>query len=303
MQFGEALFKRVHNLHRIDARLPANVEQHRRGALVVREGAALAHAVLHLANVFDADRRAFDVLHDDAVKVLDRLHSPHRAYTQLGDPLNDAPARRFHVLSRHGALNLLRTQVVRIHFVDIEKDVDLAIPTALHVDDAHTIDSLNRTSHSLVGDLGQVADGTRARQRNLHDGVGIEVALGNCRGQSVGRQFALRRTHLLAHIVDGFGDVAVKNEVDLQVRVAFSDSSNHFVNACDGSNRLLHREHDLAHHFLRAGTGQADSDVDRRDVGLGEEIDTEVGKAERAHHNQEHDEHQRKHRTLDTNFA
>jgi hypothetical protein len=293
----------VHHLHGVGSGLPLDIQQDRRLALVVGEGAALGHAVLGVADVADADGHAVDVLDDDVVELLDLLDPAHRAHAQLLGPANDAAPGGLDVFGADGPLHVLGGEVVAVQLVQVEHYVDLALAPAADVDRGDAVHGFQPAAHDLVGHLGQLAHAGIAAEGHRYHRVRVGVGLAHHRGKHVRRHLPHRAGGLFAHLFDRLGDVLVQHEGDDDVARAFGHHRAQLVNAADRRNRFFQRHDDLRDHLLGAGARQPRIDVDGGRVCPGEQIHAQVEKAEQPHHGEEQDQHEGENRTLDADLG
>ena len=208
--------ERIDDLDGIDTGLAADLDDDGWGALVVSEAAALAHTVFDLADVLDANRSAAHIFDDDVVEIFNGFDAAEGADTELGLTGDDAAAGGFDVFAHDGTLNLLGAEVVSVHLVDVQVDIDLTAAASLDVYDADAIDSFETAADDFVGDFSKVADGTGTGEGDAHDGIGVEIAFCDSGSESIGRELALGCGDFFTDIVDGFRDVAIQDEIDLE---------------------------------------------------------------------------------------
>src|SRR5258708_25858765 len=159
---GKFFLNVLDDVHRIDPYLAANIQSHGSLVLVIRESPAFSNVVLGVADIAEADRRTADVFDDDVVELRDVFDTAHGAHAGFGRATHDTPAGSLDVFRDDRVVNVLRREVVGVHLVQIEHQVDLPRPAAGEIDAADTVDGLKRAANLLVGDLGQLANGARA---------------------------------------------------------------------------------------------------------------------------------------------
>ncbi len=233
-----------------------------------------------------------------------RVDAAERAQQHLALALFDRAARNLDVLGHDRVAHLRHRQAVRVQLLDVDDDVNLARPAAAEIDFADAVHRLDRPLHLLVGDLGERPEAHRiGRQHDRHHGIRIGIDLGDDRRQDLRRHVRHRGRHLLADVVRRVVDVALEDELDRDLRLAFlNPHRRHLVDAGNAAERLLHRLDDGGRHLVRARAGQQQRDVHRRRIGARKEVDAEGGERKDPEHHERHDEHRGEHRTTDAEF-
>ncbi len=154
LQTGQPPLNLFHHFDGIGAGLPAHIENHGGLVFVVSEAAPLGHAVLGVADIANADRRAAHVLDDDVVELRNGFHASQRSHAHLDGTAHNASAGRFDVFALQRSFDFLRGELIAVELVQIHEHVDLAVAAAADVHARHAIHGLQRAPHLLVGDLG-----------------------------------------------------------------------------------------------------------------------------------------------------
>ena len=158
----------------------------------------------------------------------------------------------------NGVHHLVDRQSVRIQLLDVDDDVDFARAIAAHRHGADAVDRFERALHLLVGDLGERAKArARAREHEAHDRVGVGILLLDDRGQRLGRNRPHRAGDLFADGVGGVLEVALEDELDVDVGGAAGvDVGRHLIDAGDAAEGVLHRHDDGRRHLVGRGARQ-----------------------------------------------
>ena len=141
----------------------ADVEHDRRRVAQPHGGGRPLEAVLRMADVRHADRRAVPGRDDDVVEVRGGVDAAERAQQQLALALLDRAAWDLDVLGDERVAHLGHRQAVRVQLLDVDDDVDFARAAAGEADFADAVDGLDDPRDLLVGELGQRAQAHRAR--------------------------------------------------------------------------------------------------------------------------------------------
>src|SRR5262249_44025950 len=98
---------------------------------------------------------------DDVVELVGRIDASEGSQQQLRLALFDRAAWYLDVLTDDGVANLLDGEAIRVQFLDVHDDVNLARAAATEVHLADAVDRLNCALHLLVGNLGQCSQAHR----------------------------------------------------------------------------------------------------------------------------------------------
>jgi hypothetical protein len=213
-QLAKTFEDRVDDFDGVRARLPADLQQHRAGAVHVRDRLGLGLAVLDLRDVRDADRVARLFPDDDVVEFGDGLHAAARAQRERLRALVHAAAWDLDVLRLHRARDVGDREVVRAQPVGVEPDVDLALTAAEDQHLADAVDALELPPQHLVGVLGDVAYRLARGEREAQDGRRIGIELVDARLLNRLGQQRQDPVHLVAHFLRGDVGVLVEDEAD-----------------------------------------------------------------------------------------
>ena len=162
----QALLHALDHRHRVLARLPADLEDHRRHAVEPRRRPLLLGAVFRVADVAHAHGRAGEVGHHEVVEGLRVGHPAHGAQRGLVEPRRHVAAGQVGVLPHQRVAHAGDGQLVRGQPVRIHPHVDRARQAAHDADLADTRRALQQRPRDLVGDLRQLAQRPVARQRD-----------------------------------------------------------------------------------------------------------------------------------------
>ena len=172
---------RFDDLDGVGARLPPDLEQHRRGAVDVGDRLGLGLAVFDARDVGDADRMAVLLAHDDVVELRDRLHPAAGAQRDRLRALVDASAGHFDVLRLQRPRDVVDGQVVGAQPIGVEPDVDLALPAAENQHLADAADAFELAPEHLVGELGDVAHRLLGAERDAEHRRRVRIELVDAR--------------------------------------------------------------------------------------------------------------------------
>jgi hypothetical protein len=138
------------------------------------------------------------------------------------------------------------------------------------------------------------------RNHDAHDRIGVGILLLYDRGQRLGWNRPHRAGDLFAHGIGRVFEVALQDELDLDVGGAAGvDRCPHLIDAGDAAEGVLHRHDDGRRHLVGSGARQPQLHIDLGGIGLREEIDAEVAEREQAKHDQRRHQHRREHRPAD----
>ena len=252
--------------HRVRAGLPPHLHDHGRLAVEPGQATLLLGAVLDPTDIADPQRHAAAVGDHDVGEVGRRLDAAHRPQHALLDVGRDVAARQVGVLAHERVAHRADGDAVGREAVGIEPHADRAL---LATDDEHLADA--RTAfeldlRDLVGQLGQFAHRTVARQRDGHDRRRVVVELGDDRRTGVARQPVQHRGDAVAHVLGRDVDVAVQVERDQHERDALPGDAAQLRDALDGVDDLLEPLADQHLDLFGRGAGQHRLDPHRRQV-------------------------------------
>ena len=289
----------VDDLDGVGARLPADLQEHRAGAVDVGDGVGIGLAVFDARDVGDPDRVAVLLADDDVVELGDGLDAAARAQRDRLRPLIDAAAGDLDVLRLQRARDVGDRQVVGAQAVGVEPDVDLPLAAAEDEHLADAVDAFELPAQHLVGVLGDVADRLVGAEREAQDRRRVGIELVDARLLNRLRQQRQDAVDLVAHFLRGDVGVLVEQEADDDLRDAFGRDRAQLVDAADGVDRFLDLVGDLGLDLLRRGAGLDRRDDDGREVDLREAIDAEAREREDADDGQRQDQDGREDRTFD----
>ena len=207
--------------------------------LSVAIGALLRGAVLGVAEVADTHRHAVDRAHDEIVEATGIDEAPGGAQGELAVGRGDVAAGHVGVLCGDGVAHRGDRQAVGIEPVGVDPHVHGSREAALerHLADARR--PLETDAHDFVGNLGQLAHGARARDRDDDHRLRVAVELRDHRRVGVFGKVAHRARHAVAHVLRGEIDLAVEIEVGDHERSIGHRDRAQLVDALHGVHRLL----------------------------------------------------------------
>ena len=209
----------------------------------------------------------------------------------------------FHVLPLHRVTHVRYGQPVCRQTLRIDEDADLARLASGDVHFAHAVHGLDGAAHLLVGNFGELAPAHRPCHKHGEDGVGIWIQLANHRRKDVGREAVKRAGHFFPNILGRALDIALQHKRADEAGNAFRRVHGHLVEPVHRGDGILERQYDARGHFLGAGPGEFDSDVNGGGISAGEQIDAQRAVRENAQRHQEGDEHNRKHGARDADVG
>ena len=259
--------------------------------LTLARGGGVGHAVLDRRDVAQQDRMPVALADDDVAELGDRLHAAARAQRHLRRAGLDAAAGNLGVLRLQRARDVGHGQVVGLQPRRVERDVDLALPSADQQDLADAVDALELAPQRLVGVLGDVADRLVGGDRDRHDRRRVRIELLDRRLLDVLRQERQDAVDAVAHFLRGDVAVLLEQEGDDHGRHAFGGRRAQFVDAADGVDGFLDLVRDLGLDFLWRRAWQARRHDDGGEIDLGKAIEAEPGERERADDRQRENQH------------
>ena len=156
----------------------------------------------------------------------------------------------------------------------------------------------------LVGDLGQRPQAHRVgRDDQRHHRVGIGIDLGDHRRQQL-RRHDLHRARRPSRARRSTASLRSRSSTKRTVIVAVPSLMRAEISSMPETPLIASSIGSTTdgRHLVGAGAGQRELDVDRRRVGLREEIDAEIAEREDAEHHERHHQHRGEHGTANAEF-
>ncbi len=170
--------------------------------------------VLDPGHVRDAHQVVIRLPDDDPAQLVDTLHATLHPEAQAARPDFHQAARRDRILLLNGVLDVRSRDADGAKPHGIEPDVDLALLAADDPYLTHAGDAFDRGTHSLVGDLRDLAHRlVRPKSRGEY-GLLVGVGLENDRLINASRQIGGHARNTIADLLRGDVDVLLEYELN-----------------------------------------------------------------------------------------
>src|ERR1035437_101579 len=265
----EPLFDRLGGGNRIHAALFGYDQGYRRDTIEAGGGPRFLIAVFRPADIRHLHHVAVARGHGDLVELRGVENASGGAYGKLAGAVVQIAARQCQILGAQGVEHVVDgegagTQAVRIHL-----HMDLAARAAHDGDLADAGSVFQLLFDLLVGDQGDVSQGTPGGDGNLQNGRGIGIEFLNHRLLSGLRQLRHDEVDLVLHFLGGHVAVLGQLELNDDQRLAFGRGGAHLVHLADGVDRVLHLLGDFGFDLLGRSAGVGDDHQDGGDIALG----------------------------------
>ena len=183
-------------------------------------------------------------------------------------------------------LDLNRTEYIpgsessSCQFLRIDPDPDFTFLKTSHLHISHTIDRLELFLEHLVGIVGEHAIVNVSRDRDPHEGLGVQVELVDHGFLGIIGEIAFGKVDLGAHLLSRDIAVFFQFELNDDLRIALITVGDDVLDAADGLDLLLEHIGHIGIDYLRAGPFEDGRDRYHRDVHLGEQVDTHAHKGD-----------------------
>jgi hypothetical protein len=284
---------------RVLARLLADRQHHRGRSVDRRSRRLLFGAVLDAGHVLDADRMVPVLADHDAADAFDTEDATLDAQRHVARPGLDGAAGQAQVLGAEGALDVDGRQPLRLQLRRVEPQVHLALLSADDRGLPHTVDALDLSPDSLVGQLGQIAPAPGTAHGNEQDRGGVGIELGDDGRIDALGQLREDGRDVVAHLLHGDVDVLVEAEGHDDERHALARGGSQLVDAANRVDGALDLIGEAGLDLLGRRAVECRGDENDGDVDVGEEVDPERAVAhEPEDHDREH-QHPREDRVSD----
>ena len=268
---GHRGFHRVGDLHGVGARLPLDRQHDGAFAVVPTRVAGVLDIVEHPGHVLEAHRSPVLIGDRELAELgsardgsigehrVGALRAPQNARRQVGIP------------SGHGRGDLIQSDATRGERPRVDLNPDRVFRRAKHLDLRDAVDRRETLREERLGILIEGGERQRVgRQREVENRrVGwIRLVV---RGRlNAGGQLAQRFRDRRLHILRSGVDIAREHELQRHIAVAQRARRRHRVESRDRRKLFFQRRGNSGSHRLRACTGQAGGDRDRRKIDVRE---------------------------------
>jgi hypothetical protein len=172
--------------------------------------------------------------------------------------------------ARQRCLDLLHRDIVGRHAGAIEPDPHRILALSENADLGHAGDVLDAVGDEAVGEIGQFERSVpRARQRQIHDRLGVGLDLGDDRLVDLGRHAAAHAADAVAHVGGGDVGIDIRAEAHRDEAALLAAGRGDDLDALDAGDRVLQDLRDLRLDDLGRGAAIIGADRDDRLVDIG----------------------------------
>src|ERR1019366_5591621 len=289
--FHGPLFDRLGGGDGVDAALFGHDQGHGRDTIEAGGGARFLIAILRPADVRHLDDVAVAGGHSDLVELRRLENAAGGAHRELAGAGVQIAARELQILGAQCVKDVVDGERVGTQAVGIHLHMDLAARAAQDGDLADAGGVFQLLFDLLIGDQGDVAQGTAGGDGDLQNGGGVGIELLNHRLLGGLRQLRHDEVDLVLHFLGGHVAVLGQLELNDDQRLAFGRGGAYLVHLADGVDRVLHFLGDFGFDLFWGSARVDDGHDDGGDIDLGKEIDAEREVGKDADHDQRQNQH------------